>query len=53
MNPGLIPPADVAAAAKRALSCARNFTGAGHRSAFIAQGSYLNVSRSPCALLLQ
>jgi hypothetical protein len=28
MNPGLIPPADVAAAAKKGWSCARKFTGA-------------------------
>jgi hypothetical protein len=49
MNPGLIPPAEVAAAAKRGLELREKFTGAGHRLAPIERRNCRSADRYRCA----
>ena len=48
MNPGLIPPADVAAAAKKGLDLREKFRRGGTRSVFIAPNSSPGVETSRC-----
>ena len=48
MNPGLIPPADVAAAAKRGLELREKFAVAELLSEFIERRDWRNVGRYRC-----
>jgi hypothetical protein len=48
MNPGLILPADVAAATKKGLELREKFHRAESRLAFIAQSSSRSVEMFPC-----
>jgi hypothetical protein len=50
MNPGLTPPPEVAAAAKRGLELREKFRRAGLRLGFIAQSGSRNAGRFPCAI---
>jgi hypothetical protein len=51
MNPGLIPPADVAAAAKRGLELREKFHRGGTSVGFIAHNSLRSVETYPFATL--
>jgi hypothetical protein len=51
MNPGLIPPADVSAAAKKGLELRDKFHRGGHWLGFIAQSSSRSVATYPFATL--
>jgi hypothetical protein len=49
MNSGLIPPADVAAAAKKGLELREKFHRGGTSVGVIAQSSWRSAETSPCA----